>query len=159
MKDWYLRQSPRDRLIVVCVGFLCLTGAAYALLWHPLNNNMQNRRQAIVTAGETLGFMQTGAVRLDAAGGQPSVPAEVSNKAPFLLIDEILKKHQAGRPKSIRPNRENTGARVDYDRVAFDQLVKAVAELEHLGLSVNDMNITRKDDPGIVSARFTIERS
>ena len=157
MKDWYLRQSPRDRTIVVCVGVLCALGLLYAAVWHPMKTGLDNRRQSVVVAGETLQFMLDGEVKIKAAGGAPQVVVDDSTP-PYLLIDKVLKANGLSAPKSIRNNKSN-GALVDYGEVEFDKLIRAVAELERLGLTVTDMNIRRKDElPGKVDARFTMER-
>jgi len=160
MKDWYLRQTSRDRVIVVCVAVLCLAGVFYAGVWHPLKTGLEDRRQNVVAARQTLQFMLDGEAKIKAnSGGGSSVPVIDDGTPPYLLIDKILKANGLTAPKSIRNNRSN-GALVDYGEVEFDKLIKAIAELERQGLSVTDMNIRRKDKlPGKVDARFTMERS
>ncbi|MBX2825943.1 MAG: type II secretion system protein M [Gammaproteobacteria bacterium] len=158
MKDWYLRQTARDRVIVVCVGVLCVLGVLYAGVWHPLKTGLETRRQNIVVARETLQFMLDGEAKIRAHGGVRSQPVVDDGTPPYLLIDKVLKANGLSAPKSIRNNKSN-GALVDYGEVEFDKLIKAIAELERRGLTVTDMNIRRKDKlPGKVDARFTMER-
>lgn len=158
MKEWYLRQSGRDRIIVLCVGVLCLLGVAYAGVWHPMKNGLENRKQDLVNAKATLQFMLDGEAKIKAHGGT-SVVAVDTTTPPYLLIDKVLKAKGLEEPKAIR-NTKSNGARVDYGDVEFDKLIKAVAELERLGLIVKDMNIKRNAKlPGRVDARFVMERS
>ena len=156
MKDWYLRQTPRDRLIVVAVGVLVIAGLLYATVWYPLQSRTASARQAIETKSETLAFLQSGAARLAAAGGAGGERRE-SDKAPYLLIDEIIRKAGIAQPQRVEPSGAN-GARVQFSEVAFDQLVLVLAELELYGLEVSNLTVSRRD-PGTVSARFTMERT
>lgn len=157
MKEWYLRQSGRDRIIVLCVGFLCLLGVGYAGVWHPMKSGLENRRQDLVNAKSTLQYMLDGEAKIKANGGGRKVPVDTTTP-PYLLIDKILKAKGLEEPKAIR-NTKSNGARVDYGDVEFDKLIKAVAELERLGLTVKDMNIKRNAKlPGLVDARFVMER-
>lgn len=156
MKDWYLRQTPRDRMIVIGVGVLVLLGLLYALAWYPLQKRLGDTRQAIVTKTETLEYLQRGAAQLAASSGQSSGERRQSDKAPYLLIDEILRKAGITQADRVEPSGAN-GARVQFSEVVFDRLVVVLAELEMYGLEVSNMTITRKNQ-GTVSARFTMER-
>ena len=156
MKDWYLRQTPRDRLIVVVVGTLVVLGLLYALLWYPLETRLARAERAIETKTETLEFLQAGAARLAASGGGDG-ERRTSDKAPYLLIDEVIRNAGINPPERVEPNGAD-GARVQFSEVAFDRLVMVLAELELYGLEVANMTLTRKEE-GTVSARFTMERS
>ena len=156
MKDWYLRQTPRDRLVVVVVGALVVLGLLYALLWYPLQTRLESTRRAIETKTETLEFMQAGAARLAAAGGPGGGARRTSDKAPYLLIDEVIRRAGLEQPERVEPSGAD-GARVQFSEVAFDRLVLVLAELELYGLEVANMTLTRRNE-GTVSARFTMER-
>ena len=155
MKDWYLRQTPRDRLIVIAVGVLVVAGLLYAFAWYPLQTRLESTRQAIASKTETLEFLQRGAARL-AQAGAGGAQRRQSDKAPYLLIDEIIRKAGIAQPQRVEPSGAN-GARVQFSEVAFDRLVMVLAELELYGLEVSNMTLSRKEE-GTVSARFTMER-
>ena len=156
MKDWYLRQTPRDRLIVVVVGLLAIASLFYALVWYPLQSRTASARQAIEAKSETLAFLQGGAARLAASGGAGGERRQ-SDKAPYLLIDEIIRKAGVAQPQRVEPSGAD-GARVQFSEVAFDRLVMVLAELELYGLEVSNLTVSRRDS-GTVSARFTMERT
>lgn len=156
MKDWYLRQTPRDRIIVIAVGMLVVVGLLYALAWYPLQKRLSDTRQAITTKTETLEYLQRGAAQLAASGGGGAGEPRQSDKAPYLLIDEIIRNAGLAQADRVEPNGAN-GARVQFSEVAFDRLIQVLAELELYGLEVSNMTLTRKDQ-GTVSARFTMER-
>lgn len=155
MKDWYLRQTPRDRLIVIIVGALTVVGMFYALAWYPLVSRIDSTQRAITAKQETLQFMRDGAARIKAQNG---VKREVvqSDKAPYLLIDETIRRAGIEPPERLEPSGDN-GARVQFSEVPFDRLIVVLAELETFGLQVNNMTLSRKEQ-GTVSARFNMER-
>jgi type II secretory pathway component PulM len=156
MKDWYLRQSPRDRVIVIAVALLTLAGLLYALAWHPLQTRKAQTQQALVAKQETLEFVRRAGARLQASAGT-SVARKTSDKAPYLLIDEVIRQAQMDPPERVEPSGAN-GARVQFGEVEFDKLVSVLAELELYGLQVSTLTISRKSQ-GTVSARFNMERS
>jgi len=156
MKEWYLRQSPRDRMIVLVVGGLTLLGLLYALVWHPMSSRQSQARQSLVTKTETLEFVRRGAAQLMGASSGGS-QRKVSDKAPYLLIDQVIRQARMDPPERVEPSGAN-GARVQFSEVEFDKLVQVLAELELYGLQVSTLTISRKNQ-GTVSARFNMERS
>lgn len=155
MKDWYLRQSPRDRMIVLIVGALVLVSLAYAVLWYPVTTRVERATRGIESRSETLAFLEQAAPRLRASAGSGPVRQQ-SDKQPYLLIDEIIRKAGISQPERVEPSGAD-GARVQFKEVSFDGLVRVLAELETYGLVVATMNLSRKNE-GTVSARFNMER-
>ena len=157
MKEWYLRQSPRDRVIVLIVGALCLLAGAYLFILSPLQEGLENRRQQVENKKEDLRYMVDSAAQVKAGGGAAPAQTLQSDKAPYLLIDEIIRKAKVALPQRVEPT-GGDGARVQFSEVNFDKLVQVIAELELYGLSVSTLNISSKN-VGTVSARFTMSRS
>ena len=156
MKEWYLRQSARDRAIVVVLGIATLAGMLYALAWHPLQTRYTTKQQTLISKQETLQFIQRASVQLRAAAGA-NVERKSSDKAPYLLIDQVIREARMDPPERVEPSGSD-GARVQFAEVEFDKLVGVLAELELYGLQVSTMTISRKNQ-GTVSARFNMERS
>lgn len=156
MKEWYLRQSPRDRMIVVFLGALTLIGLLYVSVWHPLTTRQVQAQQALIGKADTLEFVRRGAAQLKGAS-TGTTQLKTSDKAPYLLIDEIIRQAQMDPPERVEPSGTN-GARVQFAEVEFDKLVRVIAELESYGLQVSTLTISRKNQ-GTVSARFNMERS
>ncbi|NND90121.1 MAG: hypothetical protein HKN42_04595 [Granulosicoccus sp.] len=156
MKDWYLRQSPRDRLIVVVVAVLSVAGMLYALAWHPLQTRKSQTEQALIAKQETLEFIRRAGAQLRASAGRGGVSKE-SDKPPYLLIDEVIRQAQMDPPERVEPSGAN-GARVQFAEVEFDKLVGVLAELELYGLEISNLTISRKNQ-GTVSARINMERN
>ena len=156
MKDWYLAKSARDRMVILLVAVLVLMTMLYVMVWHPLNNRITQRQQNVSNAETNLEYMLQGQARIRASGGGTAQQLLTSDKAPYLLIDEIIRKAGISLPERVEPTGRD-GARVQFSEVEFDKLVSVIAELERYGLSVSTLNVSRKSN-GIVSARFNMER-
>lgn len=159
MKDWYLRQTSRDRMIVLVVGVLCLFGLLYAFVWHPMATGLNNNRTLINTKRDTLEQVEAAAARLKTLSPAGNATIDDGGKAPYALIDERIRVASLGNPDRVEPRGEN-GARVQFSEVEFDKLVLVLAELEKYGLSVDTLNISRSNrTAGMVSARFNMEKN
>ena len=69
MKDWYLRQTPRDRIIVLVVSALSLVGIFYAFIWYPLATGLDNNKTLINSKTDTLQKMQVAGAKLKSLDG------------------------------------------------------------------------------------------
>lgn len=156
MKEWYLRQTARDQAIVVMLGVVSFVGLLYVLVWHPMQTRYTNGQQALINKQETLTFIQQAGGQLQASSGG-SNGRKTSDKAPYLLIDQVIREAKMEPPERVEPSGSD-GARVQFGEVEFDKLVGVLAELELYGLQVSTMTISRKNQ-GTVSARFNMERS
>ncbi len=157
MKDWFLAKSARDRLILVCLGVLIMAAMIYVLAWHPLANAVERKQQNIGNAKKDLQYMVEGQARIRASGGNVGAGQLLTtDKAPYLLIDDIIRKAGIKLPERVEPTGKD-GARVQFSEVEFDKLVAVIAEIERYGLNVTTLNVSRKAN-GIVSARFNMER-
>ena len=157
MKDWYLAKSSQDRMVILIVGALVLLTLAYLLIIRPLSAGLERRAQNVAIGEENLAFMRDGQARVRASGGGATDDSLSSDKAPYLLVDDIIRKAGIKLPERVEPIKQGTGARVQFSEVEFDKLVGVIAELERYGLNVSTFNVTRKGT-GLVSARINLER-
>ncbi len=160
MKDWYLRQTSRDRLIVLIVGVLAFIGMLYAFVWYPMASGLDNSRMLINSKRETLQKVEVASTELKSLSGAASNPVlDAGNKETYSLIDERIRAGGLSKPDRVEPVGDN-GARVQFSEVEFDKLVLVLAELEQYGLTVDNMSITRSPKTvGMVSAKFKMEKN
>jgi len=131
MKEWYLRQTPRDRAI------------------ETKTENLAFIQRAVPALNSSAG--SNSAVSLD---------PELQKLETYQLVNALVNRQQLQPPPDrIEPaGSDRTGARVQFSTVPFDELVKVLAEIELYGFSISSMTITRKPrEPGAVSARFNVE--
>lgn len=162
MKDWYLRQTPRDRMIVIGVGILTGLCLLYALVWHPLTTGAESAQRAIATKQENLAFIQGAIPVLNSQSSQTgtALDPELQKLEAYQLVNALVNRQQLQPPPDrIEPaGSDRQGARVQFSAVPFDELVKVLAEIELYGYDISTMTITRQAKaPGAVSARFNVE--
>jgi len=163
MKEWYLRQTPRDRVIVIAVGVLVLLGLVYAMVWHPLTTRTETARRAINTKTETLSFIRDAIPVLQRSTNSASsgLDPNLQQLEAYQLVNALMNQQKLKPPERIEPAGSNKkGARVVFVEVPFDELVKVLAELERYGLAISTMSVSRVAKvPGTVSGRFNLEPS
>jgi len=163
MKEWYLRQTPRDRVIVIAVSVLALISLVYAFVWNPLTTRTATAERAIETKKENLAYIERAVPVLNSSAGSDTgvgLDPELQKLETYQLVNALVNRQQLQPPPDrIEPaGSERTGARVQFSSVPFDQLVKVLAEIELYGFSISSMTVTRKPkEPGTVSARFNVE--
>ena len=89
-------------------------------------------------------------------GGGSGQSIKPLDKAPYLLLDEAIKKASISSPERVTPDGDQ-GARAQFSKVEFNKLLQVLGGLEQTyGLSVKTINLSRKDS-GQVSARLSLE--
>jgi len=162
MKEWYLRQTPRDRLIVIGVGVLVLLGLLYAFLWHPLTTRTESATRAIATKTETLSFIQKAIPQLrngNAGSNSAGLDPALQKLDAYQLVGQLVRRQKMKPPERIEPaGSGGKGARVQFSEVPFDELIKTLAEVELYGFNISTLNVSRLPKvPGAVSARINVE--
>jgi len=160
MKEWYLRQTARDRVIVLIVGALTVLGLLWAFVWYPLATGLDDNRTLIQSKQQTLSKMQVAAGQIKAMGpGAGATLKSMDGRTPLSVVDEVIRQGQIGKSDRSEP-RGATGARVQFSEVEFDKLILVLGELELYGLGVDTINITRSPKvEGMVSARISLEKN
>ncbi|MCB1756846.1 MAG: type II secretion system protein M [Gammaproteobacteria bacterium] len=156
-KEWYLRQSQRDRWIVIGLVALVALSLLYALVWNPLMQGLEQNRNAVVQNERIIEQMLASEAQVKALRGAGGLTLRQTDKAPYLLIDEIIRKLGMKNPDRVEPI-DTSGARVNFSDVEFDKLILALGELEEYGLNISTLNVNRKE-AGMVSARFRVDRN
>ncbi|MDO6459328.1 type II secretion system protein GspM [Granulosicoccaceae sp. 1_MG-2023] len=154
-KDWYLRQSNRDRLIVILVGVLLLVSLVWLLVWKPISDGLELRQLEAETNQRVIAELLQGEASVRGGRSAGGVVKQ-TDKPPYLLVDELIGKHGMRRPERVEPI-GNEGARVTFSTVEFDKLMLALTELEEYGLVISTLNVSRKDT-GLVAARFRVDK-
>ncbi len=156
-KDWYLRQSSRDRLLVLVFSAVIVVALLYLIVAKPLLQDLDRKREIAEKNQKIVQQMLIYEAQAKSLQGSGKSGIKESNKPLYLLIDGIIKKGGMKNPDRIEPI-GITGARVNFSSVEFDKLMLALGEFEQYGLKVSTMNITRKS-PGLVGARFRVDRN
>ncbi len=154
--SWFNNLNSREQIIVAVTGIVGFGAAAYLFVIEPLTNGIANRQVSVQAQQSDLAWMQQQAAFVKTAGGGSGAVRRPMEKAPYLLLDEAIRRARIKAPERVEPA-GNQGAKAQFSEVEFDKLIKVLGELEqNYGLAVKTINITRKSD-GLVSARLSLE--
>ncbi len=153
IKEWYTTQTPREQFIVAATAIVGVVAMVYAFAYKPLSTGIASRQISVAAKQRDLEWMQQQSPASVAGSGQTIQPME---KAPYLLLDEAIKRARISTPERVTPD-GSEGARAQFSNVEFDKLLQVLGGLEQTyGLSVKTINLSRKD-AGEVSARLSLE--
>ena len=158
MKEWFQSLAPRERVMVGGGGAVLALVLVYLVVLEPAANAVSSREQRVAALESQLAWMQEAAAEVRSLRAEGAGQATGSSDRPaYLAVDEVLRGSGLPQPDRLEPA-GNGGARVEFEDVPFDPLVRIVARLrsEH-GLRVERARIER-EEKGIVSARLTLER-
>lgn len=153
IKEWYSSQTPREQFIVAATTIVGVAALIYTMAYKPLSTGIESRQISVTAKQRDLAWMKQQRPLTSAGGSRTIKPME---KAPYLLLDEAIKKARISTPERVTPD-GSQGARAQFSKVEFNKLLQVLGGLEQTyGLSVKTINLSRKD-AGEVSARLSLE--
>jgi type II secretory pathway component PulM len=161
MKHWFDSLDSRERLFVLAGGAAIVLALLYAFLWTPLDQG-HRALQASVTAWERslaeLRPLRGMTPALSTTGSQN--PA--SRQTPVVIVDLTLRAR--GLDRALRRSQPTTsnGIRVEFENVAFDDLVLWLDDLGSqysMQVASGSMSTSSQAAPGRINATLTLERA
>ncbi|WP_353571912.1 type II secretion system protein M [Candidatus Albibeggiatoa sp. nov. BB20] len=150
--------EPRERVVLIAGGISLSLLLGYFFVLDPLLLKRQQLINITQSQQKTLSWMQTASQEIQQLRTQPNSSSRpVLTQSLFSLIDESLQKTNLQKlNKRIEPRKE-TEVRVNFDRVAFTDLVKWLADLENqYGVKVLLTNVEPLKQPDHVKIRMTL---
>lgn len=159
MKAWWAGLQARERAILlggaVVLGVLIL----WLGIWEPIAEERARLRSEVTALATDLAWMEqvSDQVRRRAAQQRPAAGAAASGGSVLTLVE--VSATAAGIRQSIeRVQPEGQGARLWFDQVGFDALIRWLAELEgRHGLQIAQLAVDVSAESGVVSARLLVE--
>lgn len=153
MQEWYTSQTPREQFIVAATTIIGIGALLYTFAYKPLSTGIKSRQASVAANQRDLAWMKQQSPASRGSTGQAIQPLD---KAPYLLLDEAIKRARISTPERVTPDGDQ-GARAQFSNVEFNKLLQVLGGLEQTyGLSVKTINLSRKD-AGQVSARLSLE--
>jgi len=157
MKEWFENLNSRERLIVtggaVVVGLILF----WSIVLNPIYSGVDQMSQRIETKRVLIGWMQTAAAEIKAAGNV-SV-ADTVGQSLVVVIARSAK--QAGLEKALSQNQPigEDGIRVRLERAPFDTIVNWLAQLHTgNGLELESASFERLTTAGTVNASIVLRQ-
>ncbi len=162
MKNWFQSLEQREQMFVSSGALVVFMAIIYAFVWLPIDTgqetmsaNVSNWERSLAELKPLRGVQLAPASNL--SGG-----ASGAQQTPVVIVDQTLRVRGLDRSlKRSQPTTSN-GIRVEFENVAFDDLVLWLGDLSsQFGMHVmsGSMSTTTQAGPGRINATFTLERA
>jgi general secretion pathway protein M len=162
MKEWYANLAVRERLIVGIGGAAALLILFWVLVWLPLDRGQEELRTSVADWQQSLAELRVlSASMASDADDAASVPSGHTGQSPVVVVDQTLRERNLNSAVKRRQPTPN-GIRVEFENVAFDQLVVWLGDLNSThGLSVQAGSLSQgtRAEKGRINASLTLEQT
>lgn len=162
MKDWFDSLNQRERQFVLGGAVIVAISLIYGLAWAPfdkqykeLEANTVRLERAIVDLRSIRAILKSGN-----SSGSPFVSQ--NQQSPIIIVDQTLRSRGLDRYRKRSQPSGSNGIRVEFENVAFDDLVIWLGDLvERHAMHVQNgsFSVGAQAAPGRVNASLTLERS
>lgn len=161
MNDWFNSLEEREKTFVSVGAVLVLVSLVYAFIWSPIDKGHQSLVTSVATWERSLAELRPlqgvqGAVGSAAQGQQIG-----TQQTPVVIVDQTLRARGLDRSlKRSQPTTSN-GIRVEFENVAFDDLVLWLGDLSRqyaMDVSSGSFSATSQSEVGRINATLTLER-
>ena len=161
MRDWLDSLESRERLFVLGGAAAVALALLYAFVWTPLDKGHRSMQSSVMDWERSLAELRPlRSVQTTAINS--SQPAVSSNQTPVVIVDQTLRVR--GLDRSLRRSQPTTsnGIRVEFENVAFDDLVLWLNDLSSqyaMQVASGSLSTSTQAGPGRINATLTLERA
>jgi general secretion pathway protein M len=162
MKNWFESLESREQIFVLGGGIVVVISLFFALIWVPLDKGHAALESSVVTWERSLAELRPlkGLQQTSGSGGGAS--RVNTQQTPVVIVDSTLRARGLDRSlKRSQPTTSN-GIRVEFEGVAFDDLVLWLNDLSNqyaMHVASGSMSTANRAGPGRVNATLTLERA
>jgi general secretion pathway protein M len=161
MKDWFTSLEQREQIFVAGGGVVVLIALIYSFVWVPLDTGQKALSQEVAVWQRSLAELKPLKGMQPSSGGGTAPVNAGADQTPVVIVDQTLRARGLDRAlKRSQPTTSN-GIRVEFENVAFDDLVLWLGDLSsQYGMQVTSgsMSTSSQSAPGRINATFTLER-
>jgi general secretion pathway protein M len=162
MKDWFTALQQREQIFVAGGAAVVLIFIFYTFVWEPLDTGQKTLSAKVTNWERSLAELKPLKGLQQTASGSAQVVSSAAQQTPVVIVDQTLRARGLDRAlKRSQPTTSN-GIRVEFDNVAFDDLVLWLGDLSNqYGMQVTSgsMSTSAQSAPGRINATFTLERA
>ena len=162
MKDWYDNLEAREQVFVLVGSVFVLIALVYFVLWAPLDKN--HKQVAANVANWEYSLAELRPLLSMVATGDTATPlvSGGSQQSPIIIVDQTLRSRGLEQYRRRSQPTANNGIRVEFENVAFDELVIWLGDLGSqydLHVQAGSMSVQTQAGPGRINASLTQERA
>tara|TARA_R110002049_G_scaffold1062_5_gene7990 strand:+ start:4717 stop:5208 length:492 start_codon:yes stop_codon:yes gene_type:complete len=162
MKEWFGNLELREQQFVAAGAIVVALVLVWALLWLPFDRGHTNLQRSVADWQQSLSDLKAIAANQAAGDQGGSQPARVqSDQSPLVIVDQTLREaslNSAVKRRQPTPN----GIRVEFENVAFDQLIVWIGALNSdygMVVQAGSFSLANRAGPGRINASVTLERA
>lgn len=162
MKDWFESLQAREQYFVAAGAVVVMVAILYALAWKPLSEKHATLREDVKLWQTSLAELRP--LRLVAGSSIAGQPAQLagSGQSPIIIVDQTLQSRGLERYRRRSQPTTSNGVRVEFEDVAFDELVLWLGDLSQqyaMDVQAGSFSVGAQANPGRINATLTLERA
>jgi len=162
MKAWFETLDARERVFVLAGAAVVVIALLYAFVWAPLDSGHKALQSNVVVWERSLAELRPlKGLQAASTSTQPTVQGG-AQQTPVVIVDLTLRAR--GLDRSLQRSQPTTsnGIRVEFENVAFDDLVLWLGDLGTqyaMHVSSGSLSVASRAGPGRINATLTLERN
>jgi len=161
MKDWFYNLDDREKNFVMGGAVVIVVAILYAFIWMPIDKGHKSLTASVATWQSSLDELRPlQGVQPATGSGRPNQQVN-TQQTPVVIVDQTLRARGLDRSlKRSQPTTSN-GIRVEFENVAFDDLVLWLGDLSRqyaMDVSSGSFSATSQSEIGRINATLTLER-
>lgn len=162
MRDWFETLESRERIFVLGGAAVVVIVLLYAFVWAPLDKGHKTLEASVVAWERSLAELRPLQGLQQASGTAGPAAGVNTQQTPVVIVDLTLRARGLDRSlKRSQPTTSN-GIRVEFESVAFDDLVLWLDDLSRqyaMHVSSGSLSTASRAGPGRINATLTLERA
>jgi general secretion pathway protein M len=161
MKDWFYSLQAREQTFVGVGAVVVTLTLMWGLLWLPLDNGHKELRMKVSNWEKSLEELRPLSAAIQSGGSTGTAAIDASDQTPVVVVDQTLRARGLNSSVKRRQPTPN-GIRVEFENVAFDDLVLWLGDLSSrysMEVQAGSMSVASRAGPGRINASLTLERA
>jgi general secretion pathway protein M len=161
MNEWFASLEMRERLFVSVGTVVVVIVLIYGLGWAPLVEKHAVLKVDVENWERSLAELRP--LRESASSGQSrSSAVQGSQQSPIIIVDQTLRSRGLERYRQRSQPTAGNGIRVEFENVAFDELVLWLGDLSEqysMHVQAGSLSAGSQVEPGRINVTLTLERA
>ena len=162
MKDWFDSLAAREKLFVAVGAVIVVFSLLYGVAWAPLDKKHTALKADVDAWQQSLADLRPLRARASAPGQPRSTLAAGAQQSPIIIVDQTLSSRGLDRYRRRSQPTTSNGIRVEFENVAFDELVLWLGELNDryaMHVQAGSFSTGPQIAAGRINATITLERA
>ncbi|MEL7187778.1 MAG: type II secretion system protein M, partial [Pseudomonadota bacterium] len=131
MRDWFDALDSREQRFVAIGAVVVAIAILYGAIWMPLDNRHESLRADVDAWQQSLTDLKQVAPQLASGSGTSQTSTAGRQQTPLIIVDQTLRSRSLDRYRTRSQPVSGNGIRVEFENVAFDELVLWLGEMSN----------------------------